>query len=107
MCGGFLAVVPVKPYRVNNNALTTLSGRPASMAEPDSMEDFLKIAKYPLIKSCDMPQDLKEEVLDICLTAVEKYSGDYEKCTQVSLAGSILLLNLLEWQASLSAASVL
>ena len=71
------------------------------------MEDFLKIAKYPLIKSCDMPQDLKEEVLDICLTAVEKYSGDYEKCTQVSLAGSVFSVYLLDLQASLSVASVL
>ena len=71
------------------------------------MGDFLKIAKYPLIKSCDMPPDLKEEVLDICLTAVEKYSGDYEKCTQVSLVGSFLPSNLFDWQAIVSPASVL
>ena len=31
-----------------------------------------------------MPMDLKDEVLDICLSASEKFPKDYEKCTQVS-----------------------
>lgn len=31
-----------------------------------------------------MPMDLKEEVLDTCLLAAEKFSKDYEKCTQES-----------------------
>lgn len=42
-------------------------------------------AKYPLIKSCDMPNDVKEEVTDICLTAVENFPSDYEKSTHVRL----------------------
>ena len=41
-------------------------------------------AKYPLVKACDMPADLKDEVLDICLSVAEKFPKDYEKCTQES-----------------------
>ena len=48
-------------------------------------------AKYPLIKACDMPADLKDEVLDICLSAAEKFPQDYEKCTQESLGVYTLL----------------
>jgi dynein light chain 4 len=41
-------------------------------------------AKYPLVKYTDMTLEVKEEALDICITAVEKYASDMEKCTQVS-----------------------
>ena len=39
-------------------------------------------AKYPLVNSTDMSQDLKEEALDLCLTAVEKSPNDMEEVTQ-------------------------
>lgn len=48
-------------------------------------------AKYPLMKTCDMLPDLKEEVQDICITLVEKYPTDYEKCTQVNPPALFLL----------------
>ena len=54
-------------------------------------------AKYPLVKACDMPVDLKDEVLDICLSAAEKFPKDYEKCTQESLKFSHV-----GWKAFLS-----
>lgn len=41
-------------------------------------------AKYPLVKYTDMTAEVREEALDICITAVEKYATDMEKCTQVS-----------------------
>lgn len=47
------------------------------------MESFLKMAKYPLVKHTDMPTDMREEAMDTCITAVEKYHADMEKCTQV------------------------
>ena len=47
------------------------------------MEAFLKMAKYPLIKHTDMTAEMREEAVDICITAVEKYQADMEKCTQV------------------------
>lgn len=40
-------------------------------------------AKYPLIKYTDMSAEVREEVLDICITACEKYGNDMERCTQV------------------------
>jgi hypothetical protein len=30
-----------------------------------------------------MTAEVREEALDICITAVEKYAADMEKCTQV------------------------
>jgi dynein light chain 4 len=40
-------------------------------------------AKYPLVKYTDMTAEVREEAVDICITAVEKYATDMEKCTQV------------------------
>ena len=54
--------------------------------EPEDIKDmeaFLKMAKYPLVKHTDMPTDMREEAMDTCITAVEKYHADMEKCTQV------------------------
>lgn len=46
------------------------------------MEAFLRQAKYPLIKYTDMTAEMREEAMDVCITAVEKYPQDVEKCTQ-------------------------
>jgi hypothetical protein len=32
-----------------------------------------------------MAAEVREEALDICITAVEKHAGDMEKCTQVGV----------------------
>lgn len=47
------------------------------------MEAFQRAAKYTLVKYTDMHIEMKEEAMDICITAVEKYTTDIEKCTQV------------------------
>ena len=47
------------------------------------IEAFLRAAKYTLVKFTDMNNEMKEEAMDICVTAVEKYPVDIEKCTQV------------------------
>lgn len=44
---------------------------------------FHRIAKYPLIKYTDMTQAMREEAVDISVTAVEKYPKDYEKVRQL------------------------
>jgi hypothetical protein len=51
--------------------------------QPPDMEAFLRQAKYPLIKYTDMTAEMREEAMDVCITAVEKYPQDVEKCTQV------------------------
>lgn len=48
-----------------------------------SMEEFFKVAKYPLVKECDMTAEMREEAIDVCITAVEKFPDEREKCTQV------------------------
>lgn len=59
----------------------------AAMAqEPEDIKDmeaFLKMAKYPLVKHTDMTQEMREEAMDTCITAVEKHHADMEKCTQM------------------------
>lgn len=52
------------------------------------MESFLRAAKYTLVKFTDMHAEMKEEAMDICITAVEKYTNDIEKCTQVPVLGA-------------------
>jgi hypothetical protein len=49
----------------------------------EDMEAFFRQAKYPLVKYTDMTAEMKEEAMDICITAVEKYPADMDKCTQV------------------------
>lgn len=59
----------------------------AMVQEPEEIKDmeaFLKMAKYPLVKHTDMTQEMREEAMDTCITAVEKHHADMEKCTQVS-----------------------
>mmetsp|Transcript_11983 Transcript_11983/g.21491 ORF Transcript_11983/g.21491 Transcript_11983/m.21491 type:complete len:102 (+) Transcript_11983:99-404(+) len=53
------------------------------MTEFEDMEAFLRVAKYTLVKFTDMHIEMREEAMDICITAVEKYPADLEKCTQM------------------------
>lgn len=59
-----------------------------STVDVEDMEAFYKMAKYPLVKFTDMTAEMREETMDICITAVEKYNSDMEKCTQVGLYGN-------------------
>lgn len=51
----------------------------------EDMEAFLRVAKYPLVKYTDMGAEMREEAMDVCITAVEKYPNEAEKCTQVGV----------------------
>lgn len=55
----------------------------AAPSAPADMEAFFRQAKYPLIKYTDMSAEMREEAMDVCITAVEKYPSEVEKCTQV------------------------
>ncbi|GFH18220.1 dynein light chain [Haematococcus lacustris] len=55
----------------------------AATVEFEDLEAFLRVAKYTIVKNTDMNVEMKEEAMDICITAVEKYPNDMEKCTQV------------------------
>lgn len=46
-------------------------------------DSYLKWAKHFIVKNTDMNAEMREEAVDICITAVEKYPSDIEKCTQV------------------------
>lgn len=58
------------------------------MAASKDLEAFYKIANYPLVNFSDMLPEVREEAVDICVTAVEKYQKDPEKATQVRDGGS-------------------
>ena len=45
-------------------------------------EAFLKIAKYPLVKFSDMSAEMRDEAIDISISAVEKFPKNMEKATQ-------------------------
>lgn len=47
------------------------------------VDAFLRAAKHPLVKHTDMGAEMREEALDVCITAVEKHPHDVEKCTQI------------------------
>ncbi|BDA50518.1 probable Dynein light chain 4, axonemal [Coccomyxa sp. Obi] len=49
----------------------------------NDLEAFYKTANYPLVNECDMLPEMREEAVDICVTAIEKYQADLEKATQV------------------------
>ena len=58
------------------------------MQLPEDREAFLNLARYPLVKHSDMMADVREEALDISVTAVEKFPNNFSKITQVSQAPS-------------------
>ncbi|XP_020287060.1 dynein light chain 4, axonemal-like [Pseudomyrmex gracilis] len=38
---------------------------------------------YPLCKYSDLPEEMKQEAIEICVTAVEKYSENYEQAARM------------------------
>ena len=54
---------------------------------PADREAFLKLAQYPLIKHTDMESEMRQEAVEICAGAVEKYCQpgveDAEKASQL------------------------
>ncbi|KAJ3377675.1 Dynein light chain 4, axonemal [Entophlyctis sp. JEL0112] len=46
-------------------------------------KDLRKNFNYPLVKVCDMVEELKLEVVDMVVTAVEKHFGNYEVASMV------------------------
>jgi hypothetical protein len=67
-----------------------------------SMEEFFKVAKYPLVKECDMTAEMKEEAIDVCITAVEKFPGEREKCTQVCIDRAVCMGQFREYNTTTS-----
>ncbi|KAJ3131622.1 Dynein light chain 4, axonemal [Physocladia obscura] len=57
-------------------AATATGGDAAKADDKDTRRNF----NYPLVKYCDMQDELKLEVVDMVVTAVEKYFGNYEVC---------------------------
>ena len=44
---------------------------------PD-MDALKRQMAYPLVKNCDMNEEMKNEAVDLVSTAVEKHAGNYE-----------------------------
>ncbi len=50
----------------------------ATAAATDAQESQKKQFNYPLIRMCDMIDELRVEAVDMVVTAVEKHPGKYE-----------------------------
>eukprot|EP00899_Mesostigma_viride_P006412 jgi/Mesvir1/15772/Mv03341-RA.1 len=55
-----------------------MAGEADSKVVPSDREAYLKMAKYPLIKHSDMIEEVRVEAVEMVITAVEKYSSNYE-----------------------------
>ena len=56
------------------------------MGDVDYKKDygaFLSLANYPLVRHTDMTAETRDSAIDICMSSVEKFASDLEKCTQV------------------------
>lgn len=62
------------------------------MQMPEDREAFLKMANYSLVKHTDMMAEVRDEAVDICINAVEKFPSNLSKCTHVSQIKSIQVL---------------
>mmetsp|Transcript_20883 Transcript_20883/g.67626 ORF Transcript_20883/g.67626 Transcript_20883/m.67626 type:complete len:107 (+) Transcript_20883:120-440(+) len=51
-----------------------------STVDPDT---FRKLANAPLIKQSDMLEEMRNEAVEICAGAVEKFQGNFEKAAQM------------------------
>ena len=49
------------------------------MQMPEEREAFLKMANYSLVKHTDMMAEVRDEAVDICMNAVEKFPSDLSK----------------------------
>ncbi|XP_076659511.1 dynein axonemal light chain 4-like [Halictus rubicundus] len=49
-----------------------------SAGEVKKTEEPLLFHTYPLCKHSDMSEDMKQEAIEICVTATEKYTDNYE-----------------------------
>jgi hypothetical protein len=56
-----------------------------AMSPTKELEAFYRSANYPLVSMCDMDLETREEAIDICVTAIEKFQKDLEKATQVTI----------------------
>ncbi|KAI8842805.1 Dynein light chain 4, axonemal [Chytriomyces hyalinus] len=66
----------------NNLASAAAAGGGDAKAAGDE-KDLRKNFNYPLVKSCDMVDELKLEVVDMVVTAVEKHFSNYESAAKV------------------------
>ena len=57
----------------------------APFEEPKDMDEFLKLAKDPLVSNSNMVAEMRDDVVDIIVQFTEgKYANDYEKSSSVS-----------------------
>ncbi|KAL2742001.1 hypothetical protein V1477_009630 [Vespula maculifrons] len=47
-------------------------------------DDVVKILHtYPLCRKCDMSDEMKQEAMELCVTAAEKYADNYESVSRM------------------------
>ena len=51
--------------------------------ENASMEQMKKMMNYPLIKNCDMTEEMRQDCSDLVITAVEKHANNFEAAARL------------------------
>merc|ERR1719198_1374325 len=47
------------------------------------MEAMKRQMQYPLVKNCDMIEEMKSDCVDIVITAIERHANNYERAAQM------------------------
>ncbi|XP_059809577.1 dynein axonemal light chain 4-like [Mobula hypostoma] len=56
------------------------------MAEPEAKKeepDSRRLQTFPIVRHCDMPEEMKVETMELCVTACEKYSANNETAAKM------------------------
>ena len=49
----------------------------------NELEDLRKKMNYPLIKNCDMNEEMRQDCVDLVITAIERYAGNFESASRL------------------------
>ncbi|XP_078490540.1 dynein axonemal light chain 4-like [Ciona intestinalis] len=55
----------------------------ATEAKKEEPHDFRRLHSYPLIRHTDMPEEMRVEAMELCVTACEKFSTNNENAAKM------------------------
>jgi len=51
--------------------------------DANSLENLRKMMNYALIKNCDMNEEMRQDCVDLVITASERYQSNYESAARL------------------------
>ncbi|EEB14180.1 dynein light chain 4, axonemal, putative [Pediculus humanus corporis] len=65
----------------------TPGGEGGAPAPVETTDDKKIVHTYPLVKTCDMPEEMWTEVMELIVTGCEKFSSNYELASKLIKQG--------------------